>query len=136
MSTHQPSVMPSERRFGSLFTAIFVLMACYGYFLKDWGGSITTLLGTIAALLALVTILAPRRLASLNKAWFLLGELLGKIVSPIVLGIIFFGVLTPIGCISRVFGRDELRLKKQSVDSEWIERTTPSPVGDMFKNQF
>ena len=136
MNAPQLPAMPSERRFGLVFTAIFALLACYGYFLKSWGVGIATFLAIIAALFALATVLSPRMLAPLNRGWFLLGVFLGRFVSPIILAIIFFGVLTPVGLITRMFGRDELRLKKQPVDTEWIARTTPSPAGDMFKNQF
>ena len=136
MRTHQLSVMPSEYRFGLLFTTIFAFLAGYGYFLKGWGASITVFFVVMALLFGVLTFITPRLLVPLNKIWFLLGELLGKVMSPIVLGIIFFGVLTPVGLISRMCGRDELRLKKQPVDSAWIERTATSPIGDMFKNQF
>lgn len=132
--THKPP-LPSERRFGVLFTFLFAFAAVYGY-LKGWQPSMSVAFGVVGLLFALTTLLSPKLLAPLNRWWFLLGELLGKIVSPIVLGVIFFGVLTPIGLITRAFGRDPLRLKKRSIESEWIERNAPSPHGDMFKNQF
>ena len=136
MRTHKPTAIPSNQRFGMFFTVIFALLVGYGYFIKGWDGALVSFVAILAILFALLTLTFPTVLAPLNKAWFLLGVLLGKFVSPIVLGIIFFGVLTPIGLITRMFGRDELRLKKQPVETEWIERTTPSPAGDMFKNQF
>ena len=61
---------------------------------------------------------------------------MGKVVSPIVLGLIFFGMLTPVGIIGRLLGRDELRLKKAPVTSYWIDRDPPGPAPDSFKNQF
>ena len=83
-----------------------------------------------------MTLAAPRLLAPFNLAWFKLGLLMGKVVSPIVLGIIFFVLLTPVAVIGRLFGRDELRLKRKAVQSYWIERVPPGPDGDSFKNQF
>lgn len=88
--------------------------------------------GIICGLLAYTS---PRSLAPLNRAWFHLGELMGKIVSPVVLGIIFFGLLTPISLLTRLLGRDELRLKRRAVNSYWIDRAS-GPTGDSFKNQF
>lgn len=78
----------------------------------------------------------PRALAPLNKAWFYLGEGLGKIVSPIVLGIIFVGIVTPISIVTRLFGRDELRLKRRVVNSYWIDRIPLGSVAHSFRNQF
>jgi hypothetical protein len=65
-----------------------------------------------------------------------LGELMGKVVSPLVLGVIFFVLLTPVGLIGRLLGRDELRLKRTNSESYWIDRVPPGPAGDSFKNQF
>jgi len=75
-------------------------------------------------------------LTPLNKAWMKLGDLLGKVISPIVLGIIFFVLLAPVALVTRLLGRDELRLKMSNSSSYWIDRTPPGPAGDSFKNQF
>ena len=133
--TSPSSTLPSERSFGLLFTAVFAGMGVYGLY-KGW------ILGAIVAwfiislVVALVTVLAPRTLAPFNRAWFHLGQLLGKIVSPIVLGIIFYGLLTPVALIARAFGRDELKLRPRAVSSYWVERNPPGPASDSFKNQF
>jgi hypothetical protein len=128
--------LPSERRFGSLFTAIFVVLGVYGYFYKGWtaGTSVGWLIASVAV--GLVTLLSPRLLAPFNLAWFKLGELMGKVVSPLVLGAIFFMLITPIGLLGRLFGRDELRLKRGVVSTYWIERDPPALSPDSFKNQF
>jgi hypothetical protein len=65
-----------------------------------------------------------------------LGALMGRVVSPLVLGTIFFLLITPISMLARLFGRDELRLKKIDTSSYWIARAPPGPDGDSFKNQF
>lgn len=62
--------------------------------------------------------------------------LLGKIVSPIVLGIIFFLLISPVALVTRAFGRDALRLKAAETGSLWITRTPPGPDPESFKNQF
>lgn len=74
-------------------------------------------------------------LGPINKAWFLLGVGLGKIVSPIVLSTIFFGIITPIAVIIKMTGRDELKLKRPKKSSYWVE-INGSNFTDSFKNQF
>lgn len=135
VSVSQPT-LPSERRFGALFIVVFFLAGLYGHFVKDWGSSVVMGLFAASAVVAILTILAPKALAPFNKAWFQLGLLMGRIVSPIVLGLIFFVLLTPVGVIGRLLGRDELRLKDKPVTSWWIDRDPPGPPGDSFKNQF
>jgi hypothetical protein len=65
-----------------------------------------------------------------------LGLLLGKIISPIVLGLIFFVLITPVSLVTRLFGRDELKMKKRSVESYWVDRSPPEPPSNTFKNQY
>lgn len=128
--------LPSERRFGALFTVVFSLAGIYGHFFKDWSSGVVVGLFVVSLIFAVVSLIAPAVLAPLNKAWFQLGLLMGKVVSPIVLGLIFFVLLTPVGVIGRLLGRDELRLKKAPVSSWWIDRDPPGPAPDSFKNQF
>ena len=71
----------------------------------------------------------------LNKLWMRFGLLLGMIVSPIVLGVVFFVVFTPIAFVMRLSGRDQLRLKFRERQSYWIKRDA-SVLADSFKNQF
>jgi hypothetical protein len=65
-----------------------------------------------------------------------LGLFLGRFVSPIVLGILFFIVITPVAIATRLAGRDALKLRKQDVDSHWIDRKPPGPEPESFKEQF
>ena len=78
----------------------------------------------------------PKLLYPANKLWFLLGLLLGKIISPIVLGTMFFLMITPISLILRIFGRDELKLKKTNTKSYWITRSNVLIESESFRNQF
>ena len=81
------------------------------------------------------TIIKPDTLLPLNKLWMRFGLLLGMIISPIVMGVIFFVIFTPIALIMRLFGRDELRLQFNKQSSHWVGRTDEAqPV--TFKNQF
>lgn len=127
--------LPTERSFGLLFTFVFVALCGYAWHSDAGKSAIYSYLIT-AVVIGLTTVLAPRLLSPFNKVWFALGELLGKIVSPIFLGVIFFAILTPIGLLTRWFGRDELRLKKHAGSTYWIERVPPGPAADSFKNQF
>ena len=91
---------------------------------------------SLAALIfLLVTLVKSDALLPLNKLWMLFGLLLGMIVSPIVLGIIFFGIFTPIAILMRIVRRDELRLHTTHKASYWITRNEQIKP-DSFKQQF
>jgi hypothetical protein len=126
---------PSNRSFGFLFVCVFALISSY---VAYHGSALSVIYGWLiaAVVMALATLIKPELLTPFHKAWLLLGELMGKIVSPIVLGIIFFFMITPVGSVTRLFGRDELRLKRRAVVSHWIVRDPPGPDGDTFINQF
>lgn len=135
MSLNNPRQLPSERRFGLLFTTVFAVAGVYAHF-KGWSQTSVMSLTGLASLIALITLTAPKILALFNWLWFELGQLMGRIVSPIVLGAIFFLILTPVAFITRLFGRDELRLKRKAVDSYWIDRVNENSPAETFKNQF
>ena len=132
---HSPQNLPSNRNFGFLFAGVFALLSAYAAY---QGAEPYRVYGWLIAgmIIGLVAIVVPTALTPLNKAWMKLGELMGKVVSPLVLGVIFFVLITPIALLTRLFGRDELRLKKVNVSSYWIDRVPPGPAGESFKNQF
>ena len=135
--TDQTQTLPSERSFGLLFTAVFALLAGYGWFIKGWSQSVVFSFAGAALAFGLLGLTAPKVLRPLNWLWFQLGQLLGKIVSPVVLGVIFFLLLTPVSLATRLFGRDELRLKRKAAQtSYWLDRAPPGPESESFKNQF
>tara|TARA_B100000767_G_C19534645_1_gene438107 strand:+ start:346 stop:744 length:399 start_codon:yes stop_codon:yes gene_type:complete len=125
--------LPSNKKFGFFFTFVFAILAFYFLFIDSilWAQA----LAILAVLFLLITVIIPQVLLPLNKLWMRLGLLLGMIVGPIVLGIIFFGLVTPYGVVMRMFGRDELRLKFTKKSSHWISRSE-SIKSDSFKNQF
>lgn len=133
--TIKPSNLPSNRTFGLLFIGVFAVLAAYGLW-SDWSTGLIQAFSIISASIALVTLLAPKLLTPFNKAWYQLGLLLGKVVSPIVLGVLFFIVITPVAIAMRLAGRDALKLRKQNVDSHWIDRKPPGPEPESFKEQF
>ncbi len=124
-----------NRDFGFLFGFIFLLFSGYLY-LKNASLFLITLILILGVGLFIIGILKPHFLAPASKAWYLLGELLGRVVSPIVLGIIFFLLITPVAIIGRLLGRDELALRRKSTNSYWIDRQPESITSDSFKNQF
>ena len=104
--------LPSNKKFGLFFSAIFVLIAVYVYLKFRVEFAVFAL--TTSTLFAIAAFLTPQILSPLNRLWFCLGLLLGKIVSPIVLGLIFFLLITPVSLVTRLFGRDELKIKKKN----------------------
>ena len=125
--------LPSNKKFGFFFTLVFTFAAVY-FFFKDssiWAYTFTL----TSVILLLITLIKAEVLLPLNKLWLRFGLLLGMIVSPIVLGIIFFGLFTPIAFLMRIIGRDELRLKFKDKTSHWISRNDLIQ-SDSFKQQF
>lgn len=125
--------MPSNRKFGIFFTVIFLACFLYFYYVNHPSNIVFLILG---ATLAITTWLKPNFLNPLNKAWYLLGLGLGKIVSPIILGIMFFLMITPLAIGMKLFKRDVLFLKKRKTKSYWIDRNPQGPDSESFKNQF
>ena len=124
----------SERAFGLVFAGAFLLVSLWPL-LERASPRVWAI--AVAAVFALCAWLAPRLLAPLNRLWFRFGELLHRIVSPVALGIIFFGVITPYALVMRLFGRDALLLRKRSArQSYWVRREPPGPPPDSFHNQF
>lgn len=125
--------LPSNRKFGVFFTAIFLAASIY-LRLKGIEGAFLGLAGLSAAFL-IVTLIKPDLLRPLNALWMRLGLLLGMIVSPVVLGVIFFGMFTPLALFLKLIGRDELRLRPGRGPSYWVVRDAEMQSGS-FKDQF
>ena len=120
----------SNRSFGIVFFIVFLLIALYPL-INTGEFRLWSLI--ISFIFFILGILNSKILTPLNKLWFIFGIFLGKIVSPIIMGIIFFFVVTPIGILMRVFGKDVLNLKYNNNKSYWIEKTGPK---SKMKNQF
>lgn len=135
MSATLPEGLPPVKRFGWTLAIAFSVVATCGV-IKNWGPDVVLTSCALALLFALITMSSPRTLMPLNKAWFQLGRQMGRLISPIVLGIIFFGLLTPITFITRLVGRDELRLKRNSTSSYWLVCVKPRFTPPSFRNQF
>ena len=125
--------LPSNKKFGYLFSAIFLIAATFFLYLNN--KSIGYIFIILALLFLITTIINANLLLPLNKVWMSFGLLLGKIISPIVLGVIFFGLFTPYSFIMSIIGRDELNLKYTKKESHWIYRSQAIQQTN-FKKQF
>ena len=128
-------LLPSDRAFGFFASAVSTCAGLY-VFLANQKPNLWWIFLLTGVFLLAVTFAAPKVLRPLNRAWFLLGEMLGRIVSPVVLLVIFFFLFTPIGLVMRLFGRDELRLRKREGGSSWVPREQVEVTSESFKNQY
>jgi predicted anti-sigma-YlaC factor YlaD len=107
---------PSDRSFGFLVAAALMIL-----------GSRHRWAIAPGVAMAIAAAFSPRILRGPKRAWLFFGNLLSLIANPLVLGVLFFGVITPAGLLMRAFGRDPLRLKaRPGLPTYWIERSTPS----------
>ena len=120
----------SNKSFGIVFFLVFLLISLYPL---TYDGEIKIWSLIISFIFLILGLLNSKILAPLNKIWFKFGILLGKIVSPLIMGAIFFLVVTPIGIIMRLIGKDVLNLKYNKNKSYWIENSSPK---SKMKNQF
>src|SRR5207245_2655995 len=117
-----------------VFAGLFVVIACWPLFHGEaprwWAFGV----GAVLAVIAAVT---PALLAGPNRWWLKLGIVLGKIVGPIALGILFYGVFAPLGFVMRLTGKVPLRTRPDpGADSYWLPRKPPGPPPDSLTNQF
>ena len=120
----------SNKNFGIVFFIVFILIALWPLLNNET----YRLWAVIIALIFLILgIIDSKFLTPLNILWFKFGLLLGKIVSPLVMGIIFFFVVTPIAMLMRIFNKDLLNLRYNDKNSYWIKKNEPK---SKMKNQF
>jgi len=126
--------LPSDKKIGYFFSIIFVVLSIYFYYKNLIILSFCFFL--IGLFLIILSIFKPIFIRPLNISWMFLGFLLGKIISPIVLGLLYFLVFTPVSLIQSIFGRDELHLKNNNLLSSWKYRNPIGPSEKSFKQQF
>ena len=120
----------SNRNFGIVFFIFFLVVAIYPLINSNEIQIWSLILSLLFLILGLIN---SKILTPLNKLWFKFGIFLGKIISPIIMGIIFFFVVTPIGFIMRLLSKDILNLKYNNENSYWIKKTGPK---SKMKTQF
>ena len=120
----------SNKSFGIVFFTVFLIIAIWpllnGYEIRYWSL-------IISIVFLLLGILNSKILTPLNKIWFKIGILLGNVISPIIMSIIFFLVVTPTSFIMKILGKDLLNLKKNTKNSYWIKKQNQN---SRMKNQF
>jgi hypothetical protein len=131
----------SDRGFGLTVGGILLAIAAVRALLHLWNGTAAgwfeLALAGIGLVLIAFGLIAPARLAPLNRAWTRLGLILFKVVNPVVLGLIYLTTIVPIGLLMRVGGRDLLSLKfDRQAKSYWIAREPPGPAPETMINQF
>ncbi len=127
----QKQKLPSNRNFAIVFFVVFILIGLWPIFnnedLRYWAL-------VISFVFLVLGIFNSKILSPLNKLWMKFGLILGLIVSPVVMGIIYFGVVTPTGILLRIFRKDVLKLKKNEEDKTyWIDKDN---TNNNMKNQF
>lgn len=124
----------SERSFGIVFAAFFAILAALSWY--SGGHRWPYYVAAGAAFLA-VALTVPHILAPLNKVWAKFGLLLHMIISPLILALLFYIFITPIGFLMRLTGKDPMRRRfEPAAKSYWIDRDPPGPKPETFKNQF
>jgi len=134
LSSQESVEISSERSFGLVFTVVFLIVSLYpllsGMPMRLWAAVVAGIFLTLA-------LFRPEALAVPNLIWARFGLLLNKIVSPLILGLVFFLVFVPTGYAMRLAGKDLLNLKlDKTKKSYWIERTPAGPSRESMTNQF
>ena len=128
------SNIPSDRQFGFFFSVIFGIASLY--FAIKATAIWSLVCGVLCLATFITTVVASNRLRPANLAWYKISILLSKVVNPVVLGIIFFVLITPVALIIRFAGRDELQLKLHRQSSLWKHRLPIEHKRSTFNNQF
>ena len=125
--------LPSNKTFGYFFSLVFLISSVYFFFQNN---KLYIFFLILSCVFVIVSITFPKLLLPLNLLWMKFGILLGKIINPIIFGIIFFFMITPIGLIRKLIGVDELKIKENHNQiSFWVKRESKIK-NDSFYNQF
>ena len=122
--------LPTNRNFGIVFSIVFLIISLWPLLSQN---EIRIWSLIISVIFFILGIFNSKLLLPLNKIWFKFGMFLGNFIAPIVMGIVFFLVVTPTGLIMRLLGKDLLNLKKKNKNSYWIEKDNSN---SNLKNQF
>ena len=122
--------LPSNRNFGIVFSVVFLIISLWPLLSQNDVRIWSLVISGIFLILGLIN---SKLLLPLNKIWFKFGILLGNFIAPIVMGIVYFMVVTPTGLIMRLLRKDLLNLKKNNKDTYWIEKDNSN---NDLKNQF
>ena len=125
----------SDRSFGVMFAIIFALLTIV-FRLRDAPEAQQLVFGLLSAATFVISFSKPSILAPFNRWWMKFSLLLARIVSPIVLGVLFFVLISPLATVLRLFGRDELNLKNTGKSTHWHDRNSSGYSLESFRNQY
>lgn len=124
----------SDRAFGIVFTVAFAVIGVLPY---AKGGELWLWAFAVAALFLIVTLARPKLLGPLNRLWLKFGLLLHKVVTPVIMALLFFCTVTPVGLLMRLTGKDPMNRRfDPAAKSYWIMRQPPGPAPESMRNQF
>lgn len=127
-------VGPSDRNFGFTMALVFMLIGVFGLYK---GASHALLWLCVAVVFAGLTQWRPQMLTPANRAWLKIGLLMYRVVNPVIMAVLFFGTILPIGLAMRLFGKDFLKLgRDRSLVTYWLPRTDPRPPSESMRQQF
>ena len=131
----RPATSSSNKTFGLFFAAVFILVGCWPWLVHGraphfWAWAVAAGFGTAA-------FTAPRLLAPINRLWFRLGLALHHVVNPIIMALIYYGAVVPMGLAVKLAGKDLLRLRRDpAATTYWIAREPPGPPPASMAKQF
>ena len=129
-----PEKSGSDRSFGIVFAVVFLIIGLWPLWYAE-GPRLWSLI--VAATFFGLALVRPSLLGPLNRLWLAFGALLHRIVSPLVMGVVFYLTVTPIGLLMQILGKRPIPLGfDRACESYWIERDPPGPAPDTIKNQF
>ena len=134
MIVYSDDTLPTDRKFGVFFGVLFFLASFVFLIMSQI--SMATLLGVVSLVLLILSAYKPSILHPMNRAWMIFGLALGRIVNPIVMGLIFYVIFVPTALLLKIVGRDELRLKVKSRETYWKLRPADHERQDPFRQQF
>ncbi|HYP56883.1 MAG TPA: SxtJ family membrane protein [Beijerinckia sp.] len=135
LQAHRKVKLSSDRKFGIVFSIVFAIFGIWPFVFHHQ--PIRWWLLALAAVFLILAAIAPQSLNILNKAWFKLGQLLNLITGPIIMGLMFFAGVVPVGWILRKQGKDLLGLKHDpEAETYWIKREPPGPASGTLTKQF
>lgn len=135
--TEEPMALPGNKSFGFVFAGFFTVVSLIAAWRSGWQSRTTLICLGLAALFLLTALTFPGLLAPLNRVWMRFGLLLHRITTPLLLGLVFFLVVTPLGWLAKAVGQDFLRLRRPpGAKSYWIERPQTGSTAETLRRQF
>lgn len=135
LTRDEPVQGSSDRGFGIVFAVVFTLIGLLQIWKERPSAALWWFAG--AAAVALLAFAVPRVLAPFNRLWTKFGLLLHAVTNPVIMGLLFYAVVTPVGLLMRACGKDPLRLALEpAADSYWIVRQPPGPAPESIRRQF